>query len=142
MVATTKLDLFAGIPVTSFAEARKWYEQLFGSPPAFFPHSTEAVWKLAQHRYVYIVEQREHAGHAQVTIFVEDLDARVAGIRERGLKSSKRESYPNAVRKISYRDADGNEVGFGGSRKRRTNRSPRSVRGPRSPIRPARERGR
>ena len=77
MIQTTKLDLFAGIPVADYPAARQWYERLLGAPPAFFPHETEAVWELAEHRYVYIVQQPEHAGHAMHTLFVNDLDALV-----------------------------------------------------------------
>jgi hypothetical protein len=78
---TSALDLFAGIPVTDFAAARTWYEQLLGYPPAVLPHETKAVWELAEHRYLYIVQQLEHAGHAghaRHTLFVADLDALVA----------------------------------------------------------------
>jgi hypothetical protein len=78
MIQTKSLDLFAGIPVTDYAAALKWYERLLGSPPTFFPHDKEAMWELAEHRYVYIVQQLEHAGHAMNTLFVDDLDALVA----------------------------------------------------------------
>jgi predicted enzyme related to lactoylglutathione lyase len=114
MIQTTKLDLFAGIPVTNYAAALKWYEQLLGSEPTFFPHDTEAVWELAEHRYMYIVQQPEHAGHAKHTLFVDDLDAIVAQIADRGLDPVKRETYSNGVCKTTYRDPDGNEIGFGG----------------------------
>jgi len=115
MIQTTKLDLFAGIPVADYAAALKWYERLLGYPPTFFPHDTEAVWELAEHRYVYIVQQPEHAGHAMHTLFVDDLDALVAQIADRGLDPVKRETYSNGVRKTRYRDPDGNEIGFGGA---------------------------
>jgi hypothetical protein len=115
MLHTTKVDLFAGIAVADYATALKWYERLLGSPPAFFPHDTEAVWELAEHRYVYIVQQPEHAGHASHTLFVDDLDALVAQIADRGLSPFERETYSNGVRKITYRDPDGNEIGFGGA---------------------------
>jgi predicted enzyme related to lactoylglutathione lyase len=115
MLPTTTLDLFAGIPVTSFRKARNWYEKLFGSKPAFRPNKTEAVWELAKHRYVYLAEAPEHAGHARLTIFVADLDELVASIEERGLAAVTRENYPNGVRKITFRDTDGNEIGFGGT---------------------------
>lgn len=141
MLPTTNLDLFAGIPVTSYAKARKWYERLLGSPPAFLPHDTEAVWELAKHRYLYIVELAEHAGHARLTVFVDDLDTLVAGIEDRGLEPSMRESYPGGVRKICYRDPDGNEIGFGGAAKRRTHGGSRSGGAARSSIRSAGERG-
>ncbi len=44
------------------------------------------------------------------------LEALVAQAAERGLGPAKRETYPNGVRKITYRDEDGTEVGFGGVR--------------------------
>jgi hypothetical protein len=116
MLHTATLDLFAGIPVADYAAALKWYERLLGSPPSFFPHETEAVWELAEHRYVYIVQRPEHAGHTMHTLFVADLDALVARIADRGLNPVKQETYSNGVRKTTYRDADGNEIGFGGGR--------------------------
>ncbi len=115
MIQTAKLDLFAGVPVADYTAALKWYERLLGFPPAFFPHDTEAVWELAEHRYMYIVQQPEHAGHARHLLFVDDLDALVAQIAGRGLDPVNRETYPNGVRKITYRDPDGNEIGFGGA---------------------------
>lgn len=108
------VDLFAGIPVSDYAAAVAWYEQLLGAPPAFLPNDREAVWEVAEHGYVYVVLLPEHAGHARHTLFVEDLDRRVAAVAERGLEPATREAYDNGVRKISYADPDGNEIGFGG----------------------------
>jgi hypothetical protein len=107
------LYLFAGIPVNNFAAALAWYQRLFGSPPAFFPTDTEAVWELAEQRSVYIEQVPEHAGHAMHTVLVDDLDALVARIAARGLEPAQRETYENGVRKITYHDPDGNAFGFG-----------------------------
>lgn len=115
MICTKSLDLFAGIPISEYAAAVKWYEKLLGYPPAFFPHETEAVWELAEHRYLYILQDAGRAGHAMHTLFVSDLDSVVAQIAARGLEPSKFETYANGVRKSIYRDADGNEIGFGGA---------------------------
>jgi catechol 2,3-dioxygenase-like lactoylglutathione lyase family enzyme len=115
MIPATNLDLFAGIPVADYAVALSWYERLLGSEPTFFPNDTEAVWELAEHRYVYIVLRLGHAGHAVHLSFVDDLDALVAQIADRGLDPAERETYSNGVRKITYRDPDGNEFGFGGA---------------------------
>jgi predicted enzyme related to lactoylglutathione lyase len=106
--------LFAGIPVDDYAAALTWYEKLLGGPPTFFPHDTEAVWELAEQRSVYVVQRPEHAGHAMHTIIVDDLDRQVAEIAQRGLEPAQRETYANGVRKITYVDPDGNEIGFGG----------------------------
>ena len=108
------MHLFAGVRVQDFAAARPWYEQLLGEP-TMLPHDTEAVWTVADDRSVYIVEHPEGAGHAVVTLFVDDLDGVVAAISERGLEPAERETYSNGVRKVTYRDADGNEVAFGGA---------------------------
>lgn len=107
------LSLFAGMRVRNFAAARAWYERLLG-PAAFFPHATEAVWVLAEGRSLYIEEDPDRAGNGLTTVMVDDLDATVAEIASRGLEPAERETYPNGVRKVTYRDADGNEIGFGG----------------------------
>jgi predicted enzyme related to lactoylglutathione lyase len=108
------VNLFAGVPVSDYAAALAWYERLLGSPPSFFPNDTEAVWELADHRSMYILRRPERAGHAMHTLIVDDLDAVVAEIAQRGLEPAKRETYSNGVRKTTYVDPDGNEIGFGG----------------------------
>lgn len=115
MLQTKNLDLFAGIPIADYATALAWYEQLLGFPPTFFPNDSEAVWALAEHRYLYIERLPSHAGHAKLTLFVDDLKAVVAQIANRGLAPALEETYENGVRKITYRDPDGNEIGFGGT---------------------------
>jgi catechol 2,3-dioxygenase-like lactoylglutathione lyase family enzyme len=108
------LHLFAGLRVRDFHAARRWYEQLLGEP-TFFPHATEAVWTLADDRSLYVVEHAAGAGNSVVTIFVDDLDRHVAAIAARGLEPDERETYSTGVRKVLYRDPDGNELGFGGA---------------------------
>ncbi|MBV9802213.1 MAG: VOC family protein [Solirubrobacterales bacterium] len=108
------LHLFAGLRVRDFEAARPWYERLLGEP-TFFPHATEAVWTLAEERSIYIVEHAEGAGRSVVTIFLDELDARVAEIASRGLAPDERETYASGARKAIYRDPDGNEVGFAGA---------------------------
>ena len=108
------LDLFAGIPVSDYERAREWYERVLGSEPSFLATATEAVWEVAEHGWVFIDERPEHAGHAMHTIFVDDLDAWIEEIAGRGIQPAKRETYSNGVRKATFRDPDGNEIGFGG----------------------------
>lgn len=108
------VELFAGIPVNDYDAALSWYGRLLGSSPTFIPNDTEAVWELAEHRYLYIEHRPGRAGHALHTLFVDDLDARVAGITGRGLDPVRRETYANGVRKVTYQDPDGNEIGLGG----------------------------
>ena len=109
------LDLFAGIPVSDYEAAKPWYERLLDSEPSFIAHATEAVWELAEHRYLFIVEDAEGAGRALHTIFVDDLDALVADIASRGIEPDELVTYPGKARKAIYRDTDDNEIGFGGA---------------------------
>ena len=108
------LHLFAGLRVRDLQVARPWYERLLGEP-SFFPNATEAVWTLAEDRSVYVEEHAGGAGNSAVTLFVDDLDARVAAVAARGLEPDERLTYSNGVRKALYRDPDGNELGFGGA---------------------------
>jgi catechol 2,3-dioxygenase-like lactoylglutathione lyase family enzyme len=107
------LELFAGIRVRDLAAARAWYERLLGAP-SFFPNDREVVWTLAGGRSVYVEEDAGRPGGALVTVWVDDLDAVLGAIASRGLEPAERETYGNGVRKAVFRDADGNEIGFGG----------------------------
>jgi hypothetical protein len=105
--------LFAGIRVGDLAAARPWYERLLGEP-TFSPNAVELVWTIAEDRSLYIQEDPARAGNALITVFVDDLDAVVSQIAARGLEPAASETYSNGVRKVTYRDGDGNEIGFGG----------------------------
>lgn len=109
------MDLFAGIAVTDYDRGVAWVSRLLGKPPAFDAHETECVFEIAEHRYLYVALEPEHAGHAMVTVFLDDLDLFLASAAARGLTPATIETYENGVRKAIFRDDDGNEVGFGGS---------------------------
>jgi catechol 2,3-dioxygenase-like lactoylglutathione lyase family enzyme len=109
------VDLFAGIPVSEYDRAVAWYVRLLGAEPSFLPNATEAVWEVVEHGYVFIEVRPDHAGHAMHTLFVDDVDARVNAIAGRGIEPAEAETYPNGVRKTTFRDPDGNEIGFGGA---------------------------
>ena len=109
------IDLFAGIPVTDYPAALDWYERLFGTPPAFHPNDVEAVWEVAEHRYIYIEHLPARAGHAKIMLFVPDYTTTLRALAERGLRPAEVETYDNGVSKAMFRDPDGNEVAFGGS---------------------------
>ena len=105
--------LFAGVLVRDHEVARPWYVRLLGAEPTFHASATEAVWELAEHRWLYTKQDPDRAGHAEQTIFVDDLDATVTAAERRGIHPDRHETYPGGVRKVVFRDRDGNEVGFG-----------------------------
>jgi catechol 2,3-dioxygenase-like lactoylglutathione lyase family enzyme len=108
------VDLFAGMLVGELERAQGWYERLLGAEPTFFPNDREAVWTLEDGRHVYVQLDAERAGGGLITLIVDDLDARVAAIAARGIEPADDETYDNGVRKVTYRDPEGNEIGFGG----------------------------
>jgi hypothetical protein len=107
------VGVFAGIPVEDYTTAVGWYERLLGSSPSFFPNEVEAVWQLAEGRFVYVIEDQERAGGAVCMIWVDDPVAEVADIARRGLEPVDLEKH-DTVWKYVFHDADGNEVGIGG----------------------------
>jgi predicted enzyme related to lactoylglutathione lyase len=106
-------ELFAGIPVADYTAARAWYERLFGCEPDMLPHDTEAVWRVTEHGWVYVVEDAERAGRALVTVLVDDLDAHVAALASRGLDTDPIDTVPGKVRKAEIADPEGNRITFG-----------------------------
>ena len=91
-------------------------------PPSFEAHETECVWRIAEGAHVYVNEDPSRAGNSAVTFFVEDLDARVDEIAERGVDPAERETYSNGVRKAIYRDAEAVALAEGRSDGRRGRR--------------------
>jgi predicted enzyme related to lactoylglutathione lyase len=106
--------LLAGIPVTDLAAAIDWYGRLFGDDDPFVPNDTEAVWDLAEDRSVYVALLPERAGHAMVSLYVDDLDAWTESAASSGVHRISSETYDNGVRRVVFRDADGNEFALGG----------------------------
>jgi hypothetical protein len=69
----------------------------------------------SRHRYLYIVQDPRRAGNALVLSFVDDLEDRVAAIARQSIEPARREVYDGGVTKVTYRDADGNEISLGGA---------------------------
>jgi predicted enzyme related to lactoylglutathione lyase len=106
-------QVFAGIPVADYERARAWYERLFGRPPDVIAHATEALWQGEGAGWIYVVGDAERAGRALVLLMVDDLDARVEAIAERGLEPDEWENVPGIYRKAIFSDPEGNQISFG-----------------------------
>ena len=105
--------VFSGIAVRDFASAKSWYEGLFGRPPDMLPHSSEAVWNLAEGGLVYVVADDERAGGGLVMLMVSDLDETLAGVVARGLEPGPIKVMDSGARKATLTDPDGNRVSLG-----------------------------
>jgi catechol 2,3-dioxygenase-like lactoylglutathione lyase family enzyme len=111
-------DLFAGIPVTDFDRSLAWYRRFFGVEPSFFPNDIEAVWAVGEHRYVYIEQVPDRAGGSMLMLMAGDVDATVSALTRRDLDPARVETYDEGMRKVIYRDPDGNEISYGGTSSR------------------------
>lgn len=110
-----EVDLFAGVPVSDYQRAVSWFERLLGTPATFEAHETECVWTLSEHCHIAVDLRPERAGHAVVTVFVDEFDEFLEAAAGRGVLPETRETYGNGVRKATFRDPDGNELGLGGA---------------------------
>lgn len=104
--------VFAGIPVADFAVARAWYVRLFGGEPDLVPHDTEVAWRLAGDLcWVYVVGDQKRAGNGLLTVLVDDLDAKLAELTERGITAGEVEPV-GGMRRTVLRDPDGNTITY------------------------------
>lgn len=91
--------VFAGIPVAHRDAAAGWYERLIGRPPDLVPNDDEAAWRLTETGWIYIVVDAGRAGSALNTLLVDDLDAFLAGLAERGIMTSPVETIGGGARR-------------------------------------------
>jgi hypothetical protein len=105
--------LFAGVPVPDIESGRAWYERLFGRPPDLVPHDREVAWQVSGDGWVYVVEDAARAGNALVAVIVDDLDAELAGLAERGLAPGPTGTLGSGVLNSEIADPFGNKVSFG-----------------------------
>lgn len=105
--------LFAGIPVSDRDAVLGWYEQLAGRPPDLIPNASEAAWQLTETGWIYIVTDPPRAGSALNTLLVDDLDAFLVGLAERGIAPGPIETIGPAVRRATVTDPDGNRLNIG-----------------------------
>lgn len=104
--------LFAGVAVADFDAAEAWYTRLLGRPADVIVTDNEVMWRFADAAWLYVVGDRERAGHALVALSVADLDKTIADIAGRGITGGPAEFVGDAARKASFTDMDGNSLAF------------------------------
>jgi hypothetical protein len=104
--------LFAGVAVSDFGRARRWYEELFGRPPDMIPKEGEAVWHVTTFGSVYITADPARAGNALVTIAVSSLDEHATALAARCFSLDEHGGHSTAPRQLTITDDDGNCIKF------------------------------
>jgi predicted enzyme related to lactoylglutathione lyase len=102
--------LFASVPVADLSASVGWYEVLFGRAADIVPNENEVMWSVADHGWLYVVEDPQRAGKTVVTISVDNLDQFVADIRARGISAGPIEAVGDAGQKANVVDRDGNVI--------------------------------
>ena len=102
--------LFVSVPVADLEGARPWYERLFGRPPDIVPNDDEAMWRVTESGWLYVIRDAERAGRTVVTISVAGLERFVDELAERGIHVGPIESVGVAGSKATTRDSDGNAI--------------------------------
>ncbi len=98
---------FAGIAAADYPRLRDWYERFIGRPPDLTPKEGDAAWRLTDSGWIYVVDDPTRAGRGLLTLLVDDLDARVAELNDRGLEAVKVEG---ALRRAVLEDPEGNRI--------------------------------
>jgi predicted enzyme related to lactoylglutathione lyase len=106
-------QLFAGIGAADYEALGDWYERFFGRPADLVPNEIEVCWQLTDSAWIYVKADPERAGTAFLTLLVEDLDAELAGLAERGISSGPADTHSDGVRVALVTDPEGNTIQFG-----------------------------
>lgn len=105
--------VFSSIPVRDRDAAASWYERFFGRPPDLVPNDDEAAWRLTETAWVYVIADAARAGSGLDTLLVDDIDAFLGGLAERGIASGPVTTMAEGVRRTLVTDPDGNRIQVG-----------------------------
>lgn len=108
-------EMFGGVPAADLDAMVEWYGRLLGAEPDFWPNDNEAVWKVAESGWLYVVRDAERRGGALFTMLIDDLDATLAELSDRGIEAGEINEVPGKVRSAYVTDPEGNRIQFGQS---------------------------
>jgi hypothetical protein len=103
--------VLAGVAVADFDAALAWYERLLGRPADRRPMAGLAEWHFPEAGVIQVIQNADRAGSALLTLSVSDLEAYVAGVKERGLAPSAiDDTTSDKVLFATIADEEGNSV--------------------------------
>jgi glyoxylase I family protein len=102
--------VLAVVPVTDVQRSRRWYEALFGRAPDNNPMPNLVEWQVVPGGWVQVFVDEEHAGSTVVNVAVDDFEAHIDELRQRGLEPGEIIDANKGVRLSPLSDPDGNKV--------------------------------
>ena len=102
--------VLAVVPVAEIDRSRRWYEALFGRTPDNNPMPNLVEWQVVTGGWIQVFVDKDQAGSTVVNLAVDDLDAHVGELRQRGLDPGETVDADKGVRLTALGDPDGNKV--------------------------------
>jgi catechol 2,3-dioxygenase-like lactoylglutathione lyase family enzyme len=102
--------VLAVVPVSDLQVSSRWYEALFGRPADNKPMPTLAEWQVVPGAWVQVFVDAPRAGSGLLNFAVDDLEAHMAGLRDRGLEPGEITDADKGVRLSAITDPDGNTI--------------------------------
>ena len=106
----TVQHVLAVIPVHDVDAARDWYTRLLGRGPDNNPMPSLVEWQVVPGAWIQVYMDPDRAGRTQLNLSVDDLDADVAALTDRGIEVGDGVEANKGVRLAPITDPDGNVV--------------------------------
>ncbi len=102
--------VLAVVPVTDLERSRRWYESLFGRAADNNPMPNLVEWQLVPGAWVQVFVDEQRAGSTLVNFAVDDLDAHIDELKQRGHEPCEIVEANKGVRLSTITDPDSNTI--------------------------------
>ena len=102
--------LLAVVPVSDIDTSGRWYADLFGRPADNNPMGTLVEWQVRPGAWVQVFHDEQRAGNGLFNYAVDDLEAHLNELRERGFEPGEIVDADKGVRLSAMTDPDGNTI--------------------------------
>ncbi len=106
----TILNVMPELMVADFDAGVAWYQTFFGRAPDRRPMDGLVEWQLAGGGGVQVFHSADSAGTSNIAIAVDDVDAQVAGLVDRGITTEVFEAPSGQFRLATIQDPAGNTI--------------------------------
>ncbi len=106
----TILNVMPELMVTDFDAGVAWYQTFFGRAPDRRPMDGLVEWQLTGGGGVQVFRSADSAGTSNLTIAVDDVDAQVADLADRGISAEVFEAPSGRFRLATIQDPTGNTI--------------------------------
>lgn len=107
----TTNNALAGIAVKNLDAAIRWYERILGRSPDAQPMPGLADWEFSGGGWIQVFEDETRAGFSSVTLVEDNLENRLAELRNQDIAIGATSSG-DFIKTAIVRDPDGNQIVF------------------------------